>query len=87
MAKGLTQELREEIVSVVREKCNTADYAVRDAVSFAGCIPDIDKTKKIKDQEGEVKALFDRCEAAGKAIESVIPFRNMPSLSLWSIAN
>lgn len=75
MGKPLTEDMKKEIKRVMEEKCDTSNFGIRDAFTFAGCIPNInqqvtDKSKKYTDQPKNVLDVFERCRKAEKAIEN-----------------
>lgn len=64
----LSPKLRLDIIRVLKEHCDTKEYGVRDAISFAGCIPELRHDLPIAEQPEIVKAIFKRCADAGERI-------------------
>lgn len=74
MSKKLTESLKQEIYEVMRTKCNTSDFGVRDAITFFGCIPGVnanvtDIKNKFHEQPPHVLKVIERCRKAEETIE------------------
>lgn len=71
----MTEAMKHEICEVMRTKCDTSEFGVRDAITFFGCIPGVntdvkDIKNKFHEQPPHVLAVLDRCNKANDAIQN-----------------
>ncbi|STY19083.1 Uncharacterised protein [Legionella quateirensis] len=74
MSKKLTDSIKQEMHKVMRTKCDTSDFGVRDAITFFGCIPGVntnvtDIKNKFHEQPPHVLKVIERCRKAEEAIQ------------------
>jgi hypothetical protein len=74
--------MRHEICEVMRKKCDTSEFGVRDAITFFGCIPGVntdvkDIKNKFHEQPPNVLAVLERCRKAEEAISTDRDFRKL----------
>ncbi|KTD53005.1 hypothetical protein [Legionella quateirensis] len=65
MSKSLNEAMKHEICEVMRKKCDTSEFGVRDAITFFGCIPGVnsdvtDIKNKFHEQPPHVMAVLER---------------------------
>lgn len=73
MSRPLSKTMVDEVIRVMTQYCETSNFAVRDAYSFADMIPKInrhvsDVKQKFKEQPPEVLKILARCDEAGKKL-------------------
>lgn len=64
----LSEKMKEAVLRVISEKCNTSQFAVYDAFSFTASIPNYNRELDTNQQVGEVAQVLSRSKAAVESI-------------------